>query len=67
MALEAGEYNIKFYNRKGSLLRDHTRTGKCLTQSRESALNFIDLDDNIAVSFTIDRRVFNSLDNLGRW
>ena len=59
---ETGEYTITFYNRKGSKLRDKTLVVGYLTQARERGREERAADKELA-SFTVDRRVYNSMDD----
>lgn len=64
--LETGEYLIQFYNRVGARIKDISEVETTLTGAREAGEDTIILEeiykDSRAVSFTVDRRIFNSLD-----
>lgn len=63
--IETGFYSIRYYDRYGSLDKGHKETAISYTEAQskgnlcmaDNSEEFIGL-----VSFTIDRRVFNSLD-----
>ena len=61
-SLENGEYIIKFYDRKGGIKRDYTDRSFGLITSVKIGDEVIKDDKNDCVSFTVDRRIYDSLD-----
>ena len=61
MIIETGEYVINFYNKYGSRLKDERMTSNGIIAARVSAeIGAGKIKD--AKSYTIDRRIFNSID-----
>ncbi len=65
--LKTGDYKIEFYDEYGGKLRDHIEHRSCLADARKIGREIINDQATGAVSFSVDRRVFNSLDNLDKW
>lgn len=64
---KTGEYTVSFYNGYGTKLRDLKDKSGCLTAAQalgDARLLELKEDGNLDTphSFTIDRRIFNSLD-----
>jgi len=67
--IESGEHLIQFYTKKGAKIKDLTEvTSQGLIDAKEIAEETIIIEKALEsemqpASFTIDRRIFNSLDN----
>ena len=70
---KTGQYRINYYNKYGSLLKGRKHTGENLHETKEKAELFLAKRAKkykkhggdvslVPVSYTVDRRVFNSLD-----
>lgn len=62
-----GEYSLRFYNRYGARLRDLDTSRRCLTEA--IAAGTVVIEEAVVkedlyqpTSFTVDRRIYNSLD-----
>ena len=67
MVLNTGEYLIKYYTRVGSKIPELTETALSIMAAKEMAEETIIIEEALnsghnPVSFTVDRRVYNSLD-----
>jgi len=68
--INTGQYIIYYYNNKGSKLKDIAETCNKLTDARELAEETLESSEDLwynAVSYTIDRRLINSLDEESLW
>lgn len=72
--LKTGNYIVKFFNRVGARLKDKEAIRETLMASRQQGAYVVKLAENsksdreyIPTSFTVDLRVFNSLDNNNTW
>lgn len=66
---ETGDYTIYYFNYKGAKLKDLTETCKSITVAHEIAKEVLTDESNewkAAVSYKVDRNIFNSLDT-ERW
>lgn len=59
--IETGNYSIRYYNRYGAITRETKHIKKSLTQAIVVGMETVKDNAELA-SFTVDRRVFNSLD-----
>lgn len=72
MILKTGDYLLRFYTKAGSHLKGCDCTAKSFQEARQAAEDDMELDrfkpnpDGIS-SYTIDRRIFNSLEESGSW
>ena len=66
-SIENGEYCIKFYNKKGGRLKDYTDYSYGILASIDIGNVTIDDSSNNCISFTVDRRIYNSLDKRTKW
>ena len=72
---KTGDFVIKYYNHYGSALKSLATNSVNMTISHEIAKAFILCDANknneddhaVAASYTVDRRVYNSLDKDNRF
>lgn len=65
--IETGNYALTFYNRYGAKLKDLTQKQRCYTEARALGDRTIreckETEDRLApTSYTVDRRIYNSLD-----
>jgi len=71
--LKTGDYKLNFYNKYGAHLKDIKRKGTSYMTTLEDAEKFLKKSHKkykkkggdvslVAVSYTVDRRIFNSLD-----
>lgn len=61
--LKTGEYRITFYDKYGNRLKDFTETGTNVIKSQARGYEVIASGNSLSPrSFTVDLRVFNSLD-----
>ena len=70
--IESGEYLVQFYSRKGTKIRELTEKVTSLTEARALGEDILILEHHLekvplAVSFTVDRRVHNSIDKQDTW
>jgi hypothetical protein len=64
-AIETGKYIVTFFDNRGGKLRDIEEIGDRIVDCRKLGALVVSLKNNNAVSFYIDRRIFNSLDIKG--
>lgn len=64
--IKAGQYIIQYYNRVGTKIKDLTGPSDTYTNSKEMGEETIALaeegEDVKPTSFTVDRRLYNSMD-----
>jgi len=63
MRTPVGDYRIDFYNRYGERLAGHSVLARSLMSALESAKENMESESGEAVSYTIARCLFNSLDH----
>jgi len=74
--LRTGDYRLSFYNKYGAHLRNIKMKGTSYTSTLESAEKFLIKSRKkhkkkggdvsfVPVSYTVERRIFNSLDKTG--
>ncbi len=61
MFIETGDYKVFFYDKYGRKMKGFEGGATTNVAAKQLGVETIDFDEE-AVSFTIDRRVFNSLD-----
>lgn len=64
-SLNTGDYLLRHYNRYGQPLKQYDQLHRCLTEAQEAGVSALGNDD--ITSFTVDRRLFNSLDERKAW
>ena len=63
-----GAYQLNFYNKYGQRLRDLTTSARCYTEGVAAGeAGLANGAETGAVSFTLDHRVYNSLDDHPNW
>lgn len=68
MSVKTGDYIISYFNHYGARLKDLQDSAECLAMAEDKAESRLQVGDDykrehyIPVSYTIDRRVKNSLD-----
>ena len=68
MSVKTGDYIISYFNHYGARLKDLQDSAECLAMAEDKAENRLQAagdfngEHYLPVSFTIDRRVKNSLD-----
>ncbi len=65
--IPTGNYEVVFYNRYGAKLRDLTTEQRCYTEARAFGVKVVreseEPEDRLKpASYTVDRRLYNSLD-----
>lgn len=63
--MDTGCYLLRHYDRYGRPLKDFDQVHRCVTEACEAGQMAIG-NDGIA-SFSVDRRIFNSLDDRQAW
>lgn len=64
-APSTGQYRVRFYDHYGRALKDLDHIAESITASQDYGDDII--GQGQAASYTIDRRIYNTLDKRGKW